>query len=89
MHIKKGFILHDICGENIIIAEGKENIDFNNLINMNSTSAFLWKSVKDKEFLPEDLGNLLLNNYEVDQKTAYKDARDIVGEWEKAGIVEG
>ena len=35
MKIKKGFVLRDICGENIIVAEGKENIDFTKIISMN------------------------------------------------------
>ena len=50
MKIKKGFVLKDICGESIIVAEGKENIDFTKIISMNESSAFLWESVKDKDF---------------------------------------
>ena len=45
MKIKKGFVLKDICGESIIVAEGKENIDFTKIISMNESSAFLWESV--------------------------------------------
>ena len=44
MRAKKGFKLRNICGENIIVAEGKENIDFTNIISMNETSAFLWET---------------------------------------------
>ena len=55
MKIKKGFVLKDICGESIIVAEGKENIDFTKIISMNESSAFLWESVKDKEFDAETL----------------------------------
>lgn len=88
MHIKKGFELHEICGESVIIAEGEENIDFNNVIQMNASSALLWKKVKDEEFVPADLARLLLNNYEVDPNTAFRDAQEIAGEWKSAGIVE-
>ena len=35
MRIKKGFVLRDVCGEKIVVAEGKENIDFTKIINMN------------------------------------------------------
>ena len=67
MKIKKGFVLKDICGESIIVAEGKENIDFTKIISMNESSAFLWESVKDKDFLTSSLKkhtfyNLLINN---------------------------
>ena len=43
MKIKKGFVLRDICGENIIVAEGKENIDFTKIISMNESAALLWE----------------------------------------------
>ena len=49
MKVKKGFILHEICGENIIVAEGKENIDFNAIISMNETAAYIWNNIFNKE----------------------------------------
>jgi hypothetical protein len=88
MHIKKGFELHEICGESVIIAEGEENIDFNNVIQMNASSALLWKKVKNKEFVPADLARLLLSNYEIDPTTAFRDAQEITAKWKSAGIVE-
>ena len=48
MKIKKGFVLRNVCGENIIVAEGKENIDFTKIISMNESSAYLWKNVEGK-----------------------------------------
>ena len=50
MKTKIGFNLRQICGENVIIAEGEENIDFSNIISMNESSAYLWKNIQDKEF---------------------------------------
>ena len=32
MKAKKGFNLRNVCGEQLIVAEGKENIDFSNII---------------------------------------------------------
>ena len=48
MKAKKGFNLRDVCGEQIIVAEGKENIDFSNIISMNESSAYLWKAVQQE-----------------------------------------
>ena len=45
MKAKTGFALRKICGEQIMVAEGKENIDYTNVISMNETSAFLWEKV--------------------------------------------
>ena len=88
MKIKKGFVLKDICGESIIVAEGKENIDFTKIISMNESSAFLWESVKDKEFDAEMLKHLLCEEYDVDDATAENDAKALLDSWIEAEIVE-
>ncbi len=88
MKTKKGFVLRNICGENIIVAEGKENIDFTKIISMNETAAYLWKNVEGKEFDSDTLMSLLINEYEVDDATANKDAKNIAKQWIEAGIAE-
>lgn len=67
MKTKKGFVLRNVCGENIIVAEGKENIDFTKIISMNETAAYLWKNVEGKDFDPDTLKNLLMKEYEVEE----------------------
>lgn len=52
MKTKIGFNLRQVCGENIIVAEGEENIDFSNIISMNESSAFLWKKRSNWKALP-------------------------------------
>ena len=88
MKIKKGFVLRNVCGENIIVAEGMENIDFTKIISMNESSAFLWKNVEGKDFSSETLRDLLVEEYEVDADTALKDAEGIARKWAEAGIIE-
>ena len=94
MKAKKGFNLREVCGEQIIVAEGLENIDFTNIISMNETSAFLWNSIQGKEFTPEDLAKLLCDNYWIDENTpldpaqALSDAEQVAKKWIEAGIVE-
>ncbi|WP_299271239.1 PqqD family protein [uncultured Prevotella sp.] len=88
MKTKKGFVLRNVCGENIIVAEGKENIDFTKIISMNETAAYLWKNVEGKEFDSDTLMSLLINEYEVDDATANKDAKNIAKLWIEAGIAE-
>lgn len=88
MKTKKGFVLRNVCGENIIVAEGKENIDFTKIISMNETAAYLWKNVEGKEFDSDTLMSLLINEYEVDDAIANKDAKNIAKQWIEAGIAE-
>ena len=88
MKTKKGFRLRNVCGENIIVAEGIENIDFSRIISMNETSAYLWQNIQDKEFDADTLVKLLLTEYEVDEATARKDAEGLITKWLEAGIIE-
>ena len=90
MKTKKGFNLRQVCGENIIVAEGEENIDFSNIISMNETSAYLWKNIQGKDnFTAEDLVALLQQEYDVDPFVALEDTKALINQWIEAGIVEG
>lgn len=88
MKAKPGFNLRVVCGENIIVAEGEENIDFSNIISMNESSAYLWQNIQGKEFTHEDLVDLLIQEYEVDEATAMKDVKALTELWLQAGIIE-
>lgn len=88
MKIKNGFTLREMCGENIVAADSIENINFNKLISMNSTAAFLWKAVEGKEFSVEDMAKLLVEEYQIDMELAMKDSENLCKSWVDAGIVE-
>lgn len=88
MKAKPGFNLRVVCGENIIVAEGEENIDFSNIISMNESSAYLWQNIQGKEFTHVDLVGLLTQEYEVDEATALKDVKALTELWLQAGIIE-
>lgn len=88
MKAKPGFNLREVCGENIIVAEGEENIDFSNIISMNESSAYLWRNIQGKEFDHADLVKLLLEEYDVDEATALADVKNLTDLWVQAGIIE-
>lgn len=88
MKTKKGFKLRTICGENIIVAEGIENIDFSKIISMNESAAYLWQNIEDKEFTEDELVDLLTAEYEVDETTARKDVAIMLQQWTEAGMME-
>ena len=75
-------------GVGTIVAEGKENIDFSNIISMNETAAYLWDHVVGKEFTTDDLASLLTDEYEVDEATALNDAKEIAQKWIDAEIID-
>lgn len=87
MKIAEGFRLRPLGREFIVTAENMRQMNFNKMIALNSTAAFLWKSVEGKEFTVQDLSDLLVGEYEVDRETADKDSAAIAQKWIEAGIV--
>lgn len=88
MRTKKGFELREICGEKVIMATGIENIDFNQLISLNESAAYLWSKITDSSFDKETLASLLCDEYEVSKEQALIDAENIIGQWFEEGIIE-
>lgn len=88
MKIKNGFELRDVCGENVIIAHGVENIDFTKVITLNESAALIWKQVDGKDFTEDDMVKILLDEYEVEEPQAQADVKKLFESWLKAGLVE-
>lgn len=94
MKTKPGFRLSEVCGSYMLIAEGEENLDFCDLISMNESSKLLWDSVQGRDFTDQDLAQILMDNYQIDDDTplpphqALEDARSIMQKWKEAGIAE-
>ena len=87
MKIIEGFVLRPLGEEYIVIGEGIAQINFNKMISLNSTAAFLWENIEGKDFTVEDLTKLLTDNYEVEEERAAADAAAIAAKWIEAGIV--
>lgn len=89
MKTKKGFKMRNVCGENVVVAEGVDNIDFCNIIGLNESAAYLWQKVQDADaFTADDLARLLTDEYDIDEATALADAKAVAIQWKEAGIVE-
>lgn len=72
----------------IVTGEGIEQINFNKMISMNATAAFLWESLEGKDFTVQDVKQLLLDEYGIDEEIAARDSAAIVDKWKEAGLVE-
>ena len=87
MKFKDGFVLREIAGEKIVTAEGLENIDFNKLLSLNSSAAFLWEELYGKEFELSNVSELLIEQYGIDSEVAERDAKAICDSWRNAGVL--
>ena len=89
MRIKKGFVLREVCGENVIMGEGLGAINFGKMLTLNKTAAWLWKQAEAMgDFTIEALTDRLCDEYEVTPNEAKADVTAIVAEWQKVNVIE-
>lgn len=89
MKIKKGFVLRQVCGENVIVGEGLGAVNFNKIIVLNDSAAWLWKQAQERgDFTTDDLADSLFNHYEVSIGQARTDVANILSGWTDAGLIE-
>lgn len=69
MKTKKGFMLRQTAGRNIVVAVGQASEEFNGLITLNETGAFLWKMLQAGTTY-EDMLKALLDEYDVSEADA-------------------
>lgn len=88
MKIVEGFRLRDVMGQATVIGEGVEQVNFNKLITLNSTAAYLWREIEGKEFDASTLSELLIKEYGIDESLANKDSEAILAKWVEIGLVK-
>lgn len=88
MRIIEGFKLRSMGSEYIIVGEGLGQVDFNKLISLNQSAAYLWQEIEEKEFTAETLASLLVEHYGIDAATALNDSNDIIKDWLEVKIIE-
>ena len=89
MMIKKGFVLREVCGENVIVGEGLGAIDFGKLLALNETAAWLWRQAQEiGDFTVDDLTTRLLEEYDVSPDDARQDVADIIAQWQAVDVID-
>lgn len=86
MKIAKEFILREIAGEYILVPTGATTQEFNGMLTLSETAKFIWENIEKVDSLKEMI-NLILENYEVDEKTAFQDAVQFIQELVGNGFV--
>lgn len=88
MRIKKGYFLHKVGDECIVMQDTSAGVDFTNIINLNKTAEFLWHKLENKDFDKDIIARALLENYEVSETTAAADADKFAAQLRSAGVLE-
>ena len=87
MKIKEGFVLRQICGEYVVVGEGLAQVNFNKMLSLNASAAYLWEQMQGKDFTVQDMADALMERYEVEQERAFQDAQALAGKWIEEGVI--
>jgi hypothetical protein len=87
MKIKDNLILREIAGSWIIVPVAEMVVEFNGLMNLNETGAFLWKKLAEGAEI-NDLVAGLLSEYEVDEETARADVQEFISQLQEKGLLQ-
>lgn len=87
MKIKEGYLLNELVGTFVVVAVGKRAKEFNGMINLNETGAFIWRKIE--EGLDVDkIAESMTAEYEVDLDTAKKHTEEFIQKLQNANILE-
>ncbi|MFA7611860.1 MAG: PqqD family protein [Acholeplasmataceae bacterium] len=78
MKIKKGYLVREVAGENIVVSTEKREVDFDYIIHLNDSAKLLFEALMEDDLEEKDLVNILLDNYEVEEDVATKDVSEFV-----------
>ena len=87
VRIAKEFILRDIAGDYVLVPTGATTQEFNGLITLSGTAKFIWENIEKANSL-EEMVAWILDEYEIDEETALKDAVSFINQLVQTGFVE-
>ena len=87
MKLKYNFALREIAGDYVLVPLGETALAFSGMITTNEVGAFLWETLKE-DVTKEQLVARVLEEFEVDQETAFHDIEEWIEQMEKIGLLE-
>ena len=88
MKIKSGFVLDEVGGAFLAVAVGERASEMRLLIKLNSTGAFLWNIIAEKDVTEEQLIEAMIDNYGIDRSLAERDVRVFADKLRAGGLLE-
>ena len=86
MKIKDGFILRKVGRQYIVAATGSASKDFNGMIRLNASSAFVFELLKN-DISRDEIVQKLMAEYDVDPDTAQADVDRFLAAMKEAGAI--
>ncbi len=86
MKIRPGFVLRNVADVTVVVPTGEASLDFNGMVTLNETGAFLWELLSE-ERTEEELVKAMLGEYDVDEATARAGIGRFVERLSKEGLL--
>ncbi len=87
MKIKDNFMLRQIAGTWLAVPIGERVVDFNGIITLSESGAFIWRMLENGASR-EEIVSSILDKYEIDEETARKDTEAFLEQLRRDGIAE-
>lgn len=88
MKLKEGFVFRKIAGDNVVVPIGQQITQFNGLIKLNDSGAFLWNVLKEGSS-KEELVDKLQEEYDIDRDLAENDVESFIKILKERDMLEG
>ena len=88
MKIKGTFVARDIAGDTVIVPIGETALKFNGMITATTTGAAIWQALENGAESTDELVQLLLDRFDVDEDTAAADVNDFLAQLRRADLLE-
>jgi hypothetical protein len=88
MRINQNCKVREIAGENVVIMQGRNGADLTQIITLNESALILWQALSGSDFEVEDAQRVLTENFEVDDATALRDAKQWVERMRECKLIE-
>lgn len=86
MRIKKGFVLREVAGQNMVIATGEASRDFHGMIKLNNTGKEIWQGLQEGLTIDE-IAKGLQEKYQIDGEKAKEDTQEFISKMLEMGFV--
>lgn len=79
--------IRQVVGENVVIMPGVESTDMTRVVALNESAMLLYNALTGREFEVADVVRMLVDEYEVDEDAARKDAEAWVADMKKNHLI--
>jgi hypothetical protein len=88
MKLKEKFVLRDVCGKKVLMAQGLQSIDDGRVMSLSESAAWLWQEARlQGDFTVDSLAKSLCEEYDITPDDAQRDVDELVTAWQTAGLL--